>query len=147
MVVLSEPAVEAQLSLRGAPPPGFPTRPGEVAELDGRVVLWLGPDEWLVLGGLEEDYPEASARVDVSANRVVFELVGDEASAVLAQLCALDVGSSVFPPGSCAQTLLTRVDVILVRLELGRWRILVRPSFADFVRAWLEDAIAGLVAG
>lgn len=139
-VVLAEPRVDAQVSVRGGPQPGFPVEPNTIAEVDGRTVLWLGPDEWLVLGGREADFPRASAVVDVSANRVVFEAAGEDAAAVLATGCALDLDPSVFAPGRCAQTLLARAQVILWRRELDRWWILVRPSFAPYVRAWLADA-------
>ena len=39
----------------------------------------------------EADFPDAAAAVDVSANRVAFELAGDDAADVLAQGCALDL--------------------------------------------------------
>jgi len=138
--VLSERRLDAQVSVRGEPQPGFPVEPNTVAGVDGRTVLWQGPDEWLVLGGREQDFAGAAAAVDVSANRVCFELAGEEATEVLASGCSLDLDA--FAPGSCAQTLLARAQVILLRPELERWWILVRPSFAPYLRAWLEDALA-----
>jgi sarcosine oxidase subunit gamma len=120
--------------VRGEPQPGFPVEPNATAVVDARTVLWLGPDEWLVLGGREEDYPDAAAAADVSANRVVFELAGP--GDALATGCAVEV-----EPGRCAQTLLARAQVILFRPEPERWWILVRPSFAPYLRAWLEDAL------
>jgi len=139
MAVLREPELPAQVAVRGAPPPGFPTEPNTTAEVDGRLVLWLGPDEWLVLGATEADYPEAAAAVDVSANRVAFELAGDCAGDVLAQGCSLDLDA--LTPRRCAQTLLGRVQVILVRPDAATWLVLPRPSFAPYLRAWLEDAL------
>ena len=137
MAVLRELAVDAHLSVRGEPQPGFPTEPNTVAG----AAIWLGPDEWLVLGGRETDFPDAAAAVDVSANRVVLELSGADAADVLARGCSLDLHPSVLGPGRCAQTLLARAQVILVRDDVDRFRILVRPSFAGYVRAWLRDAI------
>jgi sarcosine oxidase subunit gamma len=104
--------------------------------------LWLGPDEWLVLGGRESDFADANAAVDVSANRVCLELAGSGAAGVLARGCALDLHPSVFPPGRCAQTLVARAQVILWRVDAETFRLLVRPSFADHLRAWLRDAFA-----
>ena len=137
--VLSELRFEAQVSVRGEAQPGFPVEPNTVTELDGRIVLWLGPDEWLELGGSEGDFPCAAAAVDVSANRVCLELRGAGAAEVLASGCSLDLDA--LGPGRCAQTLLARAQVILVQPELERWWILVRPSFAPYLRAWLEDAL------
>jgi sarcosine oxidase subunit gamma len=136
--VLSEPALDAQVSVRGEAQPGFPVEPNTTAEVDGRTVLWLGPDEWLVLGGREHDYPAAAAAVDVSANRVVYELYGPGAADVLATGCSVDLA---FAPGRCAQTMLARAQVLLFMPELDRWWILVRPSYAPYLRAWLEDAL------
>ena len=143
-VVLTEPALEAQVDVRGTPQPGFPVEANTVAELDGRLVLWLGPDEWLVVGARESDFPNADAVVDVSANRVAFELDGAGAVDLLARGCSLDLDSSVFPPGRCAQTLVAQAQVILHRTGDETFRLLVRPSFAPYLRAWLEDAHAAL---
>jgi sarcosine oxidase subunit gamma len=143
MADLTELPVEAQVSIRGEPPAGFPVEPNTTATVDGKTVLWLGPDEWLVLGGSERDHPQSAAAVDVSANRVILELTGADSVEVLAQGCSLDLHPSVFAPGSCAQTLLARAQVILVRPDESRFLVLVRPSFAPYLRAWLEDAIEG----
>jgi sarcosine oxidase, subunit gamma len=137
MADLRELALESQVSVRGEPQPGFPVEPNTTAG----DVLWLGPDEWLVVGGREKDYPDAAAVVDVSANRVCFELRGEDVEDVLAQGCSLDLHSSEFAPGRCAQTLLAKAQVILHRTERETFRILVRPSFAPYLRAWLEGAL------
>ena len=129
--ILREVELEAQVSVRGEPPLAPNTVAGDA--------IWLGPDEWLVLGELEQDYADQPAAVDVSANRVCLELAGERAADVLARGCALDLHPSVFPPGRCAQTLVARAQVILYRTE-DAFRLLVRPSFADYVRAWLRDA-------
>ena len=55
MAVLTELLVDAQVSIRGEAPAGFPVEPNTIATVDGKTVLWLGPDEWLVLGGREAD--------------------------------------------------------------------------------------------
>ena len=135
--VLSELELGPQVNVRGEPQPGFPTEPNT---LRGDAI-WLGPDEWLVLGGREEEYPGAAAAVDVSANRVGFALSGPGAADVLAQSCSLDLHPAAFPPGRCAQTLVARAQVILLRPDEDTFHLLVRPSFAPYLRAWLEDAL------
>jgi sarcosine oxidase, subunit gamma len=137
MADLRELPIESQVSVRGKPQRGFPVEPNTTAG----GVLWLGPDEWLVVGGREEDYPDAAAVVDVSANRVCFELAGEDVEDVLAQGCSLDLDPTVFAPGCCAQTLLAKSQVILHRTEREAFRIFVRPSFAPYLRAWLDDAL------
>lgn len=135
MASLRELAFDAQVEVRGEPPVGPNTWSGDA--------LWLGPDEWLVVGKRESDFPGAPAAVDVSANRVVFELSGDRVRDVLAQGCSLDLRPHAFGPGSCAQTLLARASVILQCMDDDVFRIFVRRSFAPYMRAWLEDAAEG----
>lgn len=120
-------------------------------------VLWLGPDEWLVIGppgGGEAveaqlrtavgDARDRVAVVDVSANRTTIELTGPAAREVLERGCPIDLDRPAFGPGSCAQTLVARANVILAQLdEAPTYRLLVRPSFAAYLAAWLTDARAG----
>src|SRR5437870_2416322 len=107
--VLREPALPPMVDVRGRPP----VEPNTIAEVDGRLVAWLGPDEWLVFGATEADHPGVDAAVDVSAARICFELSGAGGADVLAQGCSLDLDT--LTPGRCAQTLLARVQVLLLR--------------------------------
>jgi len=123
---------------------GFPTEPNTVSGDMTRGVLWLGPDEWLVVGlpGTADaslaELGEALAGshhavVDVSANRAVIELRGVTRLEVLASGCSLDLDPfGGWAPGVCAQTLFARAELILQELE-GATRLFVRPSFADYV--------------
>ena len=118
-------------------------------------VLWLGPDEWLVVGppdgaaGIESHLRralgESAARVaivDVSANRTALELRGPKARAVLEGGCSIDLHPRAFGPGRCAQTLLARANVIVQQLtDEPVYRIFVRPSFAPYLATWLTDAL------
>lgn len=118
-------------------------------------VLWLGPDEWLLVGPpggeadlesqLRDALDEAAARVsivDVSANRTTLELGGPNARAALEGGCSIDLHPRAFGPGQCAQTLLARAGVIIQQLtDEPQYRIFVRPSFATYVATWLKDAL------
>ncbi|CAB4705978.1 MAG: sarcosine oxidase subunit gamma [Actinobacteria bacterium] len=146
MTSFVETPLTSQISVRGTAPAGFPTVPNTTAVVDGNTVVWLGPDEWLVLGGSEADFSDAAAAVDVSANRIAFDLSGANTLDVLASGCGLDLAEEAFAIGGCAQTLLARAQVILIRQASDAFRILVRPSFAPYTRAWLADAIAGSLA-
>jgi sarcosine oxidase, subunit gamma len=85
--------------------------------------------------------------IDVSAGRVVLELEGAEARAVLAQAMSLDLRPRAFGPGRCAQSGLARVPVVLQQIDAApRFRIFVRASFAPYVAEWLRSTIAELAA-
>ena len=154
---LREIALDHQVDLRVDPVDPAATRIGEllgtplpvVPNTGSEVVLWLGPDQWLVFGTPEEQLRAAlgdtpGSVVDVSANRVVFELSGPGAREVLEQGCAIDLHPRAFGPGRCAQTMLARANVVLHKVDAApTYRILVRPSFAGYLRSWLRDAGAG----
>jgi sarcosine oxidase subunit gamma len=128
-------------TLLGADLPG----PCTFTSADGADVLWMGPDEYLVLAGpgrqaeLEAALRDegAAAVTDVSAQRNVFRLTGAHAADVLAHGCSIDL--EVSPPGTCVQTLLARTGIVLMVREEG-FTILVRQSFSDYFTAWLADA-------
>lgn len=123
---------------------GFPTTPNTVAGDDARGVLWLGPDEWLVVGlpGTEalivaelEAALDGEHRsiVDVSANRTVVDLRGAARLDLLASGCGLDLDPrGGWLPGVCAQTLFAKAQVIFQERE-DATRVFVRPSFADYL--------------
>ncbi|HKF72269.1 MAG TPA: sarcosine oxidase subunit gamma family protein [Stellaceae bacterium] len=133
----------------------LPVEPNTVAASGDIEILWLGPDEWLVVRsanhtGLSDQLDAALAGlhhsvIDVSQGRVVLELEGPEARAVLAQAASLDLRARAFGPGQCAQTPLARVPVILQGIDAPpRLRVFVRASFAPYVTEWLQSTIAEL---
>lgn len=126
--------------------------PNTVGERGERAILWLGPDEWLVTGpdgdaanlvvllgdALAGDHGSV---VDVSANRTTIELSAPWAREVLEKGLAIDLHPSAFRPGSCAQTMLARAQVILRQVDaVPTYHVLVRGSFAPYLAAWLVDA-------
>jgi sarcosine oxidase subunit gamma len=121
--------------------PFEPPQPNTTRTWDGRDVLWLGPDEWLIVGelGTEESIVrelEAALQghhrsvLDVSANRAVFDL--SDGLDLLSSGCGLDLDPRRWRPGMCAQTLFGGAQVILHQLDERTTRVFVRPSFADY---------------
>lgn len=109
--------------------------------------LWLGPDEFLLVGA---GNPGAGTVVDVSANRTTISLAGPRAREVLEKGMAIDLhpqSTAVSGAGQswCAQTLLTSVPVILW-LRDDAYHLLVRPSFAAYTADWLLDAATEFTA-
>lgn len=122
-------------------------------------ILWLGPDEWLVVGAENVELGKKLEIIadgrhvavsDVSESRAILKLSGARARDVLAKGCALDLHPSVFGPGQCAQSMLAQAHVILHQTsEAPDYDIYVHRSFAEHLWAWLEDASAeyGLAIG
>lgn len=131
----------------------LPLEPDTVVRAGELTALWLGPDEWLLVGPpggareLESRIREAAGEehisvTDVSAQRTTVLVAGASARDLLAHGCSLDLHPRAFGPGRCAQTTLGRTQVVLVAREepgAGFW-VLVRSSFAGYLADWLLDA-------
>jgi sarcosine oxidase, subunit gamma len=112
-------------------------------------VLWLGPDEFLLVappGEVRSFATLPGATTDVSHARAGVDVRGPEARAVLATGCSLDLHPEVFPAGSCAQTLLARAGVLIWHRAPGEYRVLTGTSFAGYLVDWLTDAAAEYAA-
>jgi sarcosine oxidase subunit gamma len=131
----------------------LPLEPNTVVRAGQLTALWLGPDEWLLVGppGSERDLEsrirtaagdEPTSVTDVSAQRTTLLVAGPHARDLLAHGCALDLHPRAFGAGHCAQTTLGRTQIILIARDeptSGFW-ILVRSSFAGYLTDWLLDA-------
>jgi len=131
----------------------LPSACGAVASGDGVLVLWLSPDEFLVVSDEQQPAPLTAALVealesepgsatDLSANRTTFELSGPAAREVLEKGCPLDLHPRTFEVGTAYLTLIGSVPVILWKVTDELYRIHPRSSFADFLGRWLLDAMA-----
>jgi len=118
-------------------------------------VLWMGPEEFLIISpeGTDIDIQVAvdswlggrwAAVVDVSAQRTIVTLSGRYARDVLAHGCSTDLHPRVAPTGTCITTLLAQTGIVLQVLdaEAGDFQLLVRSSFAGYFAAWVADAAA-----
>lgn len=123
------------------------------------LVLWLGPDEWLVLdtgpgpSAREQDLRDAlsgsGAVTEQSGQRTQIRITGDPAG-LLAKGMALDLRPEVFPEGTVMQSHLAQavVTVLSRRDDDGspQVELLVRSTFARYVVDWLLDAAADPLA-
>ena len=148
---LAQVDVRVDAALGGRAPYPLPTTPNTAWEEGPRAALWLGPDEWLVLGppGAGADIVgelERSARRFAPVDRRRLR----EPRRARAVRPAREGGPveglrdrpapvASWRPGMCAQTMLARAQVILHERS-DSTGILVRPSFADYLVDWLIDA-------
>jgi sarcosine oxidase subunit gamma len=115
-------------------------------------VLWLGPDEWLVMTpeGREAAVAQALRQasgdgfvtvVELGSGHTVIELSGARAREVIAKGCPLDLHPRRFGPGRCAQSRLARTLVTIAQVDPApTFELIVRRSFADYLWQWLQDA-------
>lgn len=133
----------------GAAPP---VEANTAVKAGDNTVLWLGPDEWLVVtpegkqGEAEAALAESLAGqhvsiVDGTDARTTIRLHGAHARDVLMKGSPLDLHPRVFGPGQCAQTLLAKADVLIHQLDdAPSYDLYVLCSFSRYLWDWLADA-------
>ena len=133
----------------GAAPP---LEANTVVKAGKKTILWLGPDEWLVVTPEgKQDKAEATLAnalegqhvsiVDGSDARTTIRLHGANARDVLMKGCPLDLHPRVFGPGQCAQSILAKADVLIHQLDdAPTYDIYVLCSFSRYLWDWLADA-------
>jgi heterotetrameric sarcosine oxidase gamma subunit len=107
---------------------------------DERALLWLGPDEYLLLAPEGTESPGLSGAVDVSHRDVGIGVTGPRAVWVINAFCALDLHQTAFPVGMCTRTVFGKAEIMLWRTASDAFRIDVARSFASYVWACLGDA-------
>lgn len=139
-------------AVKGAVGVALPHMANTAAAAGGNTVLWLGPDEWLIVsppgsqGAVEAALREALdgqhvSVVDTTDARTTIRLHGVHARDVLAKGCPLDLHPREFGPGRCAQSLIAKADVLIHQLDDGpTYDIYVLCSFARYLWDWLVDA-------
>jgi sarcosine oxidase, subunit gamma len=110
-----------------------------------RATLWLGPDEYLLLSGIESQAAEAAgalelalkdrphALVDISHRQFALEVNGPHAASILNGGCPLDLDLSEFPVGMCTRTVFAKADIVLWRTREDAFHVEVWRSFAAYV--------------
>jgi sarcosine oxidase subunit gamma len=139
----------ACLKVLGCEPP---VTANTVVESGDYRIYWMGPDEWLIItpagrqGELKEQLDKAlsgvfSAVVDNSSGLTMLHNTGENAAALLATDCPLDLHAREFKHGQCAQTRLARAGMSVSPLaQQAGFEVIIRRSFADYLLLWLQDA-------
>ena len=130
----------------------LPPTPGSYQRGDERTAYWLAPDEWLLaLVDGEQAAMESRLRehlrghfsvVDVSGGHVRFALVGAGARTVLQKACPYDFHPRAFAPGRCVQTVFAKATALIAAESDAAFDLIVRASYADYVRQWIAAALA-----
>jgi sarcosine oxidase subunit gamma len=140
--------VAAVRSLTGIDPPRAPNTTARAAGLQ---LAWLGPDEWLLStppgaaqplhAALNEAFAGLhAAATDLSDAYAVLVLDCTDAAEILSCDCPLDFHARSFAIGACAQSLVGKCTVLIVREGEQRFAVYLRRSFAAYAYALLRHA-------
>lgn len=125
----------------------LPSTPKSSATAAGRLALWLGPDEWLVIDEAEGDLlgdlagvGALHSAVGISHRNTAFLVSGKASEAALNGGCPQDLSIEAFPVGACSRTVLGKAEIVLHRISAEAFRVECWRSFADYVFGLLSDA-------
>ena len=155
-ILRADPKLVADL-IHGAAGTKLPTEALTSATAGDTAILWLGPDEWMIVTAPEEvEHRLAAARsvlsqvhhqlVDVSDYYTLIELSGPRAREALMKLTTLDLHPRAFKVGMVAGSVFAHANALLWQLaddaaEAGPvFRLIVRWSMADYLWCLLSEA-------
>ena len=132
----------------------LPSMANTIVEKEGLTVYWMSPDQWLLVANDETQLAQLSklssaledvfAQInDVSGGQTIINIKGEKALALMNKGTTLDVHTTVFKPGQCAQTVFTKMNVFISPKQVANhteFDLIVRRSFADFLGRWLTNA-------
>lgn len=138
---------QACLNAYGKTPPTTP----EAVAADGAVLLWSGPDQFLVLSARGTGFEKAGTAFagvaslsEQSDARSLLRISGPRARDMLAKVCSLDLHPATFPVGAAATTFIDHTAVNLWRAaDAGGeavFQLLIFGTFAESLWHMLLDS-------
>ena len=129
----------------------LPTSPNTTANNEKITALWLSKKEWLIVNpsidteevrSLQNHISDIHAlALDVSDRWTAINVSGKKAIDVLSKGTTIDLDNAVFGSGSCAQTTLWTVNIIIYQIdEKPTFDIFVDSTMAKFLWQWLEHS-------
>lgn len=135
-----------EAALGSALPTAANTAVGDIPRL-----LWMGPEEWAIIGageGLADRVAAACGAAlhhlaDVTDGRVLITVEGPAAPDLLAKGCGLDFHPRGFAGGTCAQSLFAQLRVLIERpTDAPAFRLVFDRTYLAHLDAWLQTASA-----
>ncbi|AKH99068.1 sarcosine oxidase gamma subunit [Hoeflea sp. IMCC20628] len=118
----------------------------------GRLAVWLGPDEWLIIdeaGDPMMDLAKAKvlhSAVDISHRNTAILVTGEGARPTLESGCPQNLGDAVFPVGAASRTVMGKIEVVIIRTGETDFRVECWRSFSDYAFSLLSEAAKDCLA-
>ena len=134
----------------------IPIKPNTYIQNEKLSIIWLGPNEWLIVSNDENDPCEKlndqigdleTSVTDVSENRTIIRVSGKKINILLSKFLVLDLEKNLSTTGLCAQTLFVKVPVLLLRNnnnEVPEVDIFVNRSYSKYIYDLLVDGTKNL---
>ncbi len=134
----------------------LPTKPNTYIENEKVKIIWLSPDEWLIINKKQQNLlrdlentlgSKDSSVTDISENRTIIQISGNKIYKLLSKFLSLDLEEHLSSKSVCAQTLFVKVPVLLVNNfndKNSQIDIFVNKSHANYVYKLLVDGAKNL---
>jgi len=135
----------------------LPTKPNTYVQNEKVKIIWLGPDEWMVINDqenelfikLKNELGDIEASVtNISENRTIIRLSGKKIITLLSKFLVLDLEKNLGNQLSCAQTFFVKVPILLIRNndnnQIPVIDIFTNRSHANYIYNLLVDGTKNL---
>lgn len=123
----------------------LPTKPKTSTTNKGRSALWLGPDEWLIIGADGDDLKADAAKskvlhsaTDISHRNTAIIVSGKKAAEAINCACPQDLSLATFPVGACSRTVFGKIEIVLFRTAADTFRVECWRSFSTYAFEMLK---------
>ena len=135
----------------------LPKEAGNTSVKEKITLLWLGPNEWLLVSNVEITKETSiyeleqvlfdgisktnlGAVTNVTDHFTIFSLSGSNIFEILSKGSPYDFGSENFSDSKVVQTILNNIDVTIHRKSKNEIDLYVRRSFANYLWNWLKNS-------
>jgi len=128
----------------------LPTAACSSAKSDLAQIMWLAPDEWLIVvaSGSEYDVEEKLrstltghfAVSDISGAQTILELSGMNVIDLMKKSTGYDLHLDSFPIGKVVGTTFAKAGAHILRVSEDKFQLVIRRSFSDYVWLWIQQS-------
>ena len=139
----------------------LPTEANTSAQSDKLTAVWLSPDEWMIYSNEPVDENtnnyeteellnnnisklNLGAVTDVTDQFVLIQLKGNKIYELFQTGSPFNFNDFQNKKGAVAQTILTKIDIIIHNQDKNTVNLFVRRSFSQHLFSWMNDAASRL---
>ena len=139
----------------------LPTEANTSTQSDKLTALWLSPDEWMIFSNEPVDEETNNYETEELLNKNISKINLGAITDVTDQFVMINLtGSKIYElfqtgspfnfndfqnkKGAVAQTILTKIDIIIHNQDKNTVNLFVRRSFSQHLFSWMNDAASRL---
>ena len=127
----------------------LPTSPCSSAKSELAQIMWLAPDEWLIVVASGSEYEiEKKLRSclkghfavsDISGAQTILELSGCNVIELMKKSTGYDLHLDSFPVGKVIGTTFAKAGAHILRVSENKFQLVIRRSFSDYIWLWIQQ--------